>query len=116
LPESNTNVKTCHNDLNNLNILVTESAVYLIDYDYAEYNFVAYDIANTINETSIDYSKTTYPGFEVNKIYSPQEIYEFANHYPGVYPGLNDEVLRFMCVVNLYWAIWSLKRVELNVS
>lgn len=24
------------------------------------------------------------------------------------------EVLKFLCVVNLYWAIWSLRRYELN--
>ena len=24
--------------------------------------------------------------------------------------------MRFMCVANLYWAIWSIKREELNVS
>lgn len=53
---------------------MSESEVYLIDYDYAGYNFVGYDLANMMNETSIDYSKPTYPGFDIIKVYSTQEI------------------------------------------
>lgn len=70
LPGTKESVKVCHNDLNNLNILVTASDVFLIDYDYADYNFIAYDIANLINETSFDYSPSAYPGFSVIKTYS----------------------------------------------
>ena len=39
----------CHNDLNNLNVLVNNLEVFLIDYDYCAYNFIAYDIANMLN-------------------------------------------------------------------
>ena len=57
--------------------------MYLIDYDYAGYNFAAYDLANMINETSIDYSKPTYPGFEIMKLYSFEEVGEIIKHYPA---------------------------------
>lgn len=74
LPETKDSVKVCHNDLNNLNILITAGNVYLIDYDYADYNYIAYDIANLINETSFDYSPLTYPGFKIIKTYSEEEL------------------------------------------
>lgn len=106
----------CHNDLNNLNILLTSSEVYLIDYDYAGYNYIAYDIANLINETSFDYSLPTYPGFTIIKTYSEEELEKISKQYPKYSAELKDQVVKFMCVSNLYWAVWSLQRNELNVS
>ena len=116
MPSANTSIKVCHNDLNNLNILVCDTATYLIDYDYADFNYIAYDIANLINETSFDYCPPQFPGFAVIKVYSPEELAKIAKNYPGYYPDLEEEVLKFMCVSNLYWGIWSLRRNELNVS
>lgn len=50
LPKSsNKMVRLCHNDVNNLNIMVTSKEIYLIDFEYARYNYVAYDIANFIS-------------------------------------------------------------------
>jgi thiamine kinase-like enzyme len=72
LPKSKKSVAVCHNDLNNLNILVNPNDVYLIDYDYAAHNYIGYDIANLINETSFDYSKKQYPGFDVIKTYTAE--------------------------------------------
>ena len=88
----------------------TSEKVYLIDYDYVGFNYIGYDIANLINETSIDYSPEGPPGFKLLQTYTPSKLSEIAKLYPGYYPELEEEVLRFMCVANLYWAIWSLKR------
>jgi len=49
MPESNRSVHFCHNDLNNLNILMGKGKLYFIDYDYVGYNYIAYDIANFLN-------------------------------------------------------------------
>lgn len=116
LPKTEKSLAVCHNDLNNLNIMKTTEKVYLIDYDYVGFNYIGYDIANLINETSIDYSPEGPPGFQLLKTYSPEKLNSIAQLYPGFYPELGEEVLRFMCVSNLYWAIWSLKREEFNVS
>jgi thiamine kinase-like enzyme len=94
----------------------TPQEIFLIDYDYAAFNYIGYDIANLINESSIDYNVEDYPGFKIVKTYTFEEIENVAKEYPGFYQELPEEVLRFMCVANLYWAIWSIKRFELNVS
>ena len=77
----------CHNDLNNLNVLVDNNfEVFLIDYDYCAYNFIAYDIANILNESCFDYSTQEYPGFIFSKPYNFEELSSFADYYPGNYP------------------------------
>ena len=74
LPKNKETIVICHNDLNNLNILVRADEVFLIDYDYVGYNFIGYDIANLINETSFDYGHPSYPGFAIIKTYTPAEL------------------------------------------
>lgn len=49
MPESHASLRFCHNDLNNLNILLGDQVLYFIDYDYVGYNYLAYDIANFLN-------------------------------------------------------------------
>ena len=56
-------IRFCHNDLNNLNIFTSPSVV-LIDYDYAAYNYLAYDIANFLNESTINYCVDAFPFFK----------------------------------------------------
>lgn len=65
LPKTKESVRMCHNDLNNLNILFNQDKMHFIDFDYVKSNYLAYDIANFINETCIDYSVKHYPGFQL---------------------------------------------------
>ena len=99
-----------------MNILFNEEKIHFIDYDYVGINYIAYDIANFINETTIDYSEPSYPGFRLLKTMTVEEISTIAKMYPAYYEGLSMDVLKFMCVVNLYWAIWSIKRFSINKS
>ncbi|XWS08239.1 hypothetical protein CRYUN_Cryun41cG0062800 [Craigia yunnanensis] len=64
----------CHNDLQYGNIMIDEEtkSITIIDYEYASYNPVAYDIANHFCEMAADYHTETphvmdyskYPGLE----------------------------------------------------
>jgi choline/ethanolamine kinase len=59
-------IRLCHNDLNNLNIMITNhKKVFFIDYEYSRYNYIAYDIADLLDECAFDYTVKKYPGFEV---------------------------------------------------
>ena len=66
-PTRQETIKLCHNDLNNENIMLVsdKKQVYFIDYEYSRYNYVAYDIANFLNEAAISYRKPETPYFEV---------------------------------------------------
>ena len=57
-----------------------------------------------------------YPGFKLCKEFTFDEIGQYARTYPGYYEGLEMDVLRFMCVVNLFWAYWCLRRFHVNKS
>lgn len=62
-------VTFCHNDLNRLNILcgtkpgdsIDLLQLKLIDYEYGEYNFLGFEIANYFNESCFDLTLKTYP-------------------------------------------------------
>lgn len=102
-----------HNDANNNNIFLRKSKskkdeeLLLIDFEYACYNYVAYDIANLLNECCFDYLEEM-PGFKVYKHVNEQEIEKACVLYPGKYEGLAEDVKFMLGVCNYFWALWSL--------
>ena len=52
------NLIFCHNDLNNTNILFNheKKTLCLIDYEYADWNFLGFEFANFFNEISTNYN------------------------------------------------------------
>ncbi|GAV90954.1 Choline_kinase domain-containing protein, partial [Cephalotus follicularis] len=82
LLEKHQRIGFCHNDLQYGNIMVDEEtkSVTIIDYEYASYNAVAYDIANHFCEMAADYHTETPHILDYNK-------------YPG-----KEERQRFVCV------------------
>lgn len=79
-------------------------------------NYLAYDVANFLNETTIDYAVGGYPGFRLVRKLTFAEISELTRFYPGYYAELEIDVLKCMCVANLFWAYWCLKRFHVNIS
>jgi len=70
-----------HNDINTGNILVREDEtdcdpVVFIDYEFAAYNYRAFDIANHFNEWVYEYGRKDFP---------------FYNRNPDKYPNLNEQ-------------------------
>jgi choline/ethanolamine kinase len=54
--------------MNHLNIFSTPKAgreIVLIDYDYCSYNYPTFDIANFLNESSINYLHPVEPFYEL---------------------------------------------------
>ncbi|KAH1248139.1 putative choline kinase 2 [Glycine max] len=99
----------CHNDLQYGNIMLDEetNSVTIIDYEYASYNPVAFDIANHFCEMAanyhteephiLDYNK--YPGeqlsnSEVEQLLQEIEKYTLANH--------------------LFWGVWGIISAQVN--
>ncbi|XP_046440374.1 choline/ethanolamine kinase-like isoform X1 [Daphnia pulex] len=79
----------CHNDLQEGNILIRESAVtreeklVIIDFEYCSYNYRGFDVANHFCEWMYDYTFDKYPKFTYNPAAMPsveQQLY-FIRYY-----------------------------------
>ncbi|KAI4835979.1 choline kinase [Plasmodium brasilianum] len=119
------NVVFCHNDLQENNIINTNKCLRLIDFEYSGYNFLSADIANFFIETSIDYSLSTYPFFNIDKkkyiSYENRKL--FITSYLSIYLDKSslivdqktiDQFLEAIEVqalgAHLLWGFWSIIR------
>lgn len=83
--------------------------MFFIDFEYASYNYIAYEIANFLNELCIDYSVVDFPKFKLIKKLTYEDVVKACQYYPDFYEELPKEVINFLSLVNLYWAVWSIK-------
>ncbi|XP_031473862.1 probable choline kinase 2 [Nymphaea colorata] len=121
----NDNIGFCHNDLQYGNIMMDEETktVTIIDYEYAGFNPVAYDIANHFCEMAADYHTETphildfekYPGLEQRKRFvhvylssSGDETSEF------VVEQLLNDVEKYTLASHLTWGLWGIISEHVN--
>jgi thiamine kinase-like enzyme len=89
----------CHNDLNAGNALVSGSVedadvgLYLLDYEYAGYNYRAYDLGNIWCETFMDNHCHEYPYFAAypNNGLSIATLKKFCENYLQARNSINNE-------------------------
>ncbi|PNX96587.1 choline/ethanolamine kinase [Trifolium pratense] len=99
----------CHNDLQYGNIMLDEvtNSVTIIDYEYASYNPVAYDIANHFTEMAANYHTET------------PHVLDFSK-YPGEQASdsevqqLLDEVEKYTLASHLLWGLWGIVSGHVN--
>ncbi|XP_027911854.1 probable choline kinase 2 [Vigna unguiculata] len=115
----------CHNDLQYGNIMLDEEScsVTLIDYEYASYNPVAYDIANHFNEMAANYHTDTPHVLDFTKYPDLEERRRFVQAYlssSGEQPSdtevqqLVDEVEKYALASHLLWGIWGVISLHVN--
>ncbi|KAJ3695034.1 hypothetical protein LUZ60_000411 [Juncus effusus] len=115
----------CHNDLQYGNIMMDEVSglVTLIDYEYASFNPVAYDIANHFCEMAanyhtdephiLDYSK--YPDLEERRRFV--QIYlTSSDEKPNVLEveKLVESVEKYKLATHLAWGLWGVISAHVN--
>ncbi|TKY46085.1 choline kinase 2 [Spatholobus suberectus] len=115
----------CHNDLQYGNIMIDEDtkAITLIDYEYASYNPIAYDLANHFCEMVANYHSdephvldySTYPGLEERQRF----VYNYLSS-EGKKPS-NSEVEQLVNLAekytlanHLFWGLWGLISSYIN--
>ncbi|KAJ8023547.1 Choline/ethanolamine kinase [Holothuria leucospilota] len=125
-----------HNDCQEGNILFLndkskslEDNLVLIDYEYASYNFSAYDFANHFNEWTMDYSRSEPPYYKITKTNFPtrQEQVFFLKAYDkklkemgylsdelGDYDERLREIQRFVAVNHFLWSLWSVIQAKMS--
>ena len=105
----------CHNDLQKNNILVEKDTndIRLIDFEYAGYNYVEFDIANFLCELSIDYDDNE---FKINT-----DDLSFIHKYVcDLYMPNNDELVKnlriFIIAAHYLWSVWAIIKSTSNDS
>ncbi|CAK7346728.1 unnamed protein product [Dovyalis caffra] len=109
----------CHNDLQYGNIMLDEEtrSITLIDYEYASFNPVAYDLANHFCEMLANYHSETPHILDHNKYPGLEERRRFVHAYlssAGKKPSedevelLLQEVEKYTLASHLFWGLWGI--------
>ncbi|KAL8166892.1 hypothetical protein V2J09_008391 [Rumex salicifolius] len=125
LSEDGSVVGFCHNDLQYGNIMMDEEkgSITLIDYEYASYNPIAYDLANHFCEMAADYHSETPHVLDYDKYPDLEERQRFARAYlssSGEEPSesevaeLVESAERYSLANHLFWGLWGLISVYIN--
>ena len=115
----------CHNDLQYGNIMLDEDtkSVTIIDYEYASYNPVAYDIANHFCEMAANYHTETPHVLDYRKYPDFEERERFIRAYlrsSGEQPSesevenLLQAVEKYTLANHLFWGIWGIISGQVN--
>ncbi|RDY02270.1 putative choline kinase 2, partial [Mucuna pruriens] len=115
----------CHNDLQYGNIMLDEvsNSVTIIDYEYASYNPVAYDIANHFNEMAGNYHTETPHILDYSKYPDLEERRRFVRGYltssgeqasDSEVEQLLDEIEKYALANHLLWGVWGIISEHVN--
>lgn len=116
-------VVLCHNDLLTKNIIYNqeEGTVKFIDYEYADFNYQAYDIGNHFNEFSgvknVDFS--LYPSWELQFDWLTAYLESFkrcsgeeSSVTKKEVKELYIKVCKFSLVAHFFWCLWALLQAK----
>ncbi|CAA0265381.1 unnamed protein product [Arabidopsis thaliana] len=109
----------CHNDLQYGNIMIDEdtNAITIIDYEYASYNPVAYDIANHFCEMAANYHTDTPHILDYTLCPGKEERWRFIHNYlssSGEEPKEDDikqllkDAGKYTLASHLFWGLWGI--------
>ncbi|KAK7896151.1 hypothetical protein WMY93_021476 [Mugilogobius chulae] len=118
-------VVLCHNDLLCKNIIYNkeDGSVKFIDYEYAGYNYQAFDIGNHFNEFAglekVDYSQYPERSFQLLWLRSYLEAYK---EHKGQATDVTDEevdtlyvqVNKFALASHYFWGLWALIQAKVS--
>ncbi|XP_035810521.2 ethanolamine kinase 1 isoform X2 [Amphiprion ocellaris] len=103
----------CHNDLLTKNIIYNhkEGMVKFIDYEYADYNYQAFDIGNHFNEfagvNDVDYS--LYPSWELQRDWLTAYLESYKHSTGREVTVTEAEVTRlYIQASNFFWGLWAI--------
>ncbi|XP_054790830.1 probable choline kinase 2 isoform X1 [Prosopis cineraria] len=117
--EGHQEIGFCHNDLQYGNIMMDKDfrSITIIDYEYASYNPIAYDLANHFCEMTADYHSDTPHLLDYTKYPDLEERQGFVKIYlsaEGKKPS-NAEVEqlvnnseKYTLANHLFWGLWGL--------
>ncbi|GLJ18066.1 hypothetical protein SUGI_0318740 [Cryptomeria japonica] len=115
----------CHNDLQYGNIMIDQedTSVTIIDYEYASYNPVAFDLANHFCEMAanyhtdtphlLDYSK--YPGFEERQRFVRAYLSSYGEEVnDSEVEQLLEDAEMYVLANHILWGLWGIISDHVN--
>ncbi|PSS24377.1 Choline kinase [Actinidia chinensis var. chinensis] len=126
LSHDNQLIGFCHNDLQYGNIMIDEEtkSITIIDYEYASYNPVAYDISNHFCEMAADYHTETphildyekYPGLEERQKFVRIYLSCSGSNQPSdlEIKQLIQDVEKYTLANHLLWGLWGIISEHVN--
>ncbi|KAD4386217.1 hypothetical protein E3N88_26386 [Mikania micrantha] len=107
LSKRHQHIAFCHNDLQYGNIMINDKTktITLIDYEYASYNPVAYDLANHFCEWAANYHSDTPHIISLNVLFIG-----FIGNQPHdtEVDQLIDDVEKYTLVNHIFWGLWGI--------
>ncbi|KAJ6945353.1 hypothetical protein NC651_000415 [Populus alba x Populus x berolinensis] len=115
----------CHNDLQYGNVMIDEEtrSITIIDYEYASYNPIAFDIANHFCEMTADYHTDTPHILDYSKYPGLEERQRFLHIYLSSSGGLPSDieleqllenVEKYKLACHLFWGLWGIISEHVN--
>lgn len=119
----NSKLVLSHNDLLLANIIYNNQnkSISFIDFEYADFNYQAYDIANHFNEhagvDSVDYSLFPSKEYQFKWIKCYLEAFN-KNHNidERIVEEFYDEVNLFCLASHLFWGTWSIVQAHSSIN
>lgn len=118
----------CHNDILLENVVFSQEKqrVSFIDFEYGDYNYIFFDVANHFNEyagiETVDYSLYPTKDYQKNwlkvylttvkKLCGPAASELPSPDDDGALDRLTDEINLFALSSNLFWGVWALVQAE----
>ncbi|KAI5093937.1 ethanolamine kinase 1 isoform X1 [Silurus meridionalis] len=115
LSKLNSPVVLCHNDLLCNNIIYQQEGghVKFIDYEYAGYNYQAYDIGNHFNEfagLNLYRDKNIY--IELKYIINDQIVVSSCHRHPLTLRNFPQDAINFVLASHFFWGLWALIQAQ----
>ncbi|ONK66437.1 uncharacterized protein A4U43_C06F8030 [Asparagus officinalis] len=127
LSEEGQRIGFCHNDLQYGNIMIDEQTrqITIIDYEYATFNPVAYDIANHFCEMAADYHTETPHVLDYTKYPDLEERKRFVQVYlrssgsdkeaqDAEVENLLQYIEKYTLASHLVWGLWGIISAHVN--
>lgn len=125
LTKKNDRIGFCHNDLQYGNIMMDEETklVTIIDYEYASYNPVAYDIANHFCEMAANYHTETPHVLDYDRYPELEERRRFVETYLASggdklshadVDDLIQDIEKYKLASHLLWGLWGIISHHVN--
>lgn len=106
----------CHNDLQKTNILIADGKINLIDFEYAGYNFIEFDLVHFLWELNFDITNNNFKHESIDNEFCKKICIEYMNNDEYKGQKLYENVCFMMFFCHYLWIMWAIIKANQNGS